>query len=185
MVSKVSPCSPRLGTLLPKDASHPSSCPSARPPCRARHRLPSLPAIRDGSDDRLPATAEINPRTMAHVLSFLKETWTAALSQAVSTASCASHAASSEVPAVLRARQRLHAAGPGLLSGGQSCAFPIPKSSSLDKYPAGSHACKGTSFLLNQGIAKEEPRLLPGACKQPKVLMLPRAASGHSNSAHP
>ena len=81
---------------------------------------------------------------------------------------------------MLRARQHLHAAGPGLLSGGQSCGFPILKSSSLDKYPAGSHACKGASFLLNQGIAKEEPWLSPvpaNAAESANIAMLHHATA--------
>lgn len=107
---------------------------------------------------------------------FLKKTWTAAPSQTVSTASCASHAAGLEVPAERPARQHLHTAGPSLLSGGQSCAFPVLKSSSLDKYPAGSHVRTGASFLLNQEIRREEPWLFQvpaNADKSADVAMLP------------
>lgn len=63
--AQASPCSPRLGLLLPRDTSRPSFLPSTWPPCRAWRHLPSLPAIRDGSANRLPATAEIKPRNMA------------------------------------------------------------------------------------------------------------------------
>lgn len=56
--------SPRLGLLLPGDASHPSALPSSPLPRRARRHLPSLPATWGGSAARPPAAA-IKPRNMS------------------------------------------------------------------------------------------------------------------------
>lgn len=117
------------------------------------------PANRDGSADRLPATAEINPRNMARGPSISKGNLDRCpISSGFCCILCLPRcrlggpcgALCPSAPAHCQARLALR---------GTSCAFPILKSSSLDKYPGGSHACNGASFLLNQGIGKKEPWL--------------------------
>lgn len=135
----------------------PLSFPSTWLPCRAWRHLPSLPAIQGGSANCLPVTAERSLRSMAHDWIVSKGNLDGCL---ISGGFCC-----------ILCLPRCHLRGPrGALcpSAPAHCQARLALRATilysdplLNKHPAGSHACKGASFLLSQGMGKEETWLFP------------------------